>query len=130
MKFRVNTTLKSRSLAHLGGMISQGMYDTQSAGFPAELKEVLIAEAEDPRGYVECLDPEDIVEVQPVYKDVSKETLDDISSGEGKAEGNDHDTPPLGEQDDTAQAEKAAKAPSPISKPRKSTAKKINTVKK
>jgi hypothetical protein len=128
MKFRVKTTLKARSLSHLGGMISQGMYDTQSAGFPAELKEVLIAEAEDPRGYVECLDPEDIIEVMPAFKDVSKETLDDISSGEGKAEGS--NTPPLGEQDGKAQSEQAAKAPSPISKPRKSTAKKINTVKK
>jgi hypothetical protein len=99
-----------------------GYYDTQSPNFPAELKEVLIAEAENPRGLVECLDPEDIVEVKEVLKSVSSEVLDNISSGEGKAEENLHTkNPPLGEQDDE-QAD-TAKAPSPVSKPKKSISK-------
>ena len=118
MKFRVKTTLKASALSHLGGIIGTGYYDTQSLNFPAELKDILIAEAEDPRGLVECLDPEDTVDVIEIeeHKDVSSEVLDNISSGEGKAEES-HDTPPLGTQDDTAQ-EKAAQAPSPISKPK------------
>jgi hypothetical protein len=129
MKFRVNTTLKASALAHLGGTIGMGYYDTQSPNFPAELKEVLIAEAENPRGLVECLDPEDITDVIADLKDVSSEVLDDISSGEGKAEENHADTPPLGEQDED-QAD-TAKAPSPTPKPRaKSTAKPKPVVKK
>lgn len=115
MKFRVNTTLKASALAHLGGIISTGYYDTQSPNFPPELKEVLIAEAEDPRGLVECTDPDDFVEVEEELKDVSSEVLDNISSGEGKAEES-RDTPPLGDQDDKAQ-DNTAKAPSPVSKP-------------
>ena len=117
MKFCVKTTLKASALSHLGGIIGTGYYDTQSLNFPAELKDILIAEAEDPRGLVECLDPEDTVDVIEIeeYKDVSSEVLDNISSGEGKAEES-RDTPPLGAQDDMV-LEKAAQAPSPISTP-------------
>ena len=125
MKFRVNVTLKASSF---GGMIGPGIYDTQSPNFPAELKEVLIAEIEDPRGLVVCLDPEDHVHVEAEFKDVSSEVLDNISSGEGKAEENLHaDTPPLGEQDED---QDTAKAPSPAPIPKKVSTSKPKPVRK
>ena len=129
MKFRVNTTLKASSLEFLGGMIGPGIYDTQSPNFPAEIKEVLIAEVEDPRGLVVFIDPEDHFEAEVELKDVSSEVLDNISSGEGKAEENLHeDTPPLGEQDE--EQTDTAQAPSPTPKPRKASTKPKPVVKK
>lgn len=127
MKFSVKTTLKASALAGLG-TIGPGIYDTESPNFPNELKEVLIAEVNDPRGLVVCIDPEDHNTVlEPVLADVSTETLDDISSGEGKAEEDLHDTePPLGAQDDaaTTTAEESAPSPTKPAKPRRITTKK------
>lgn len=125
MKFSVKTTLKASSLAGLG-TIGPGIYDTESPNFPAALKEVLIAEVEDPRGLVVCIDPEDRLNIpEPVLADVSTETLDDISSGEGKAEEDLHDTePPLGAQAAATTAEKSAPSPTKPAKPRRITTKK------
>lgn len=118
MKFSVKRTLKASSLAHLGGMLGPGIYDTESPNFSPEIKEVLIAEMDDPRGLVVCIDPNDHeAPTETVLKDVSTETLDNLSSDEGKAEEDLHDTqPPLGEQDD-AENVAASSAPSPTPKP-------------
>jgi hypothetical protein len=124
MKFSVKRTLKASSLSFMGGYIAPGIYDTQSPNFPAELKDVLIAEVEDPRGLVQCLDPEDhFPEVAPELKSVTSEVLDDTSSGEGEAEADQN--PPMGAQDDAEKAGEEAPAPSspsptkPKPKPRK-----------
>lgn len=110
MKFRVLTTLKAGALSDLGGFLGPGFYDTQSPNFPPEIKEVLLSEVEDPRGLVICVDPEDHVEKKIVLKDVSSEVLDEISSGEGKAE----DNPPESGQGEDQHT--TAKAPSPAIK--------------
>ena len=110
MKFRVDSTLKAGNLSNLGGFLGPGFYDTQSLNFPPEIKEVLLAEVEDPRGLVTCIDPEDHIEVETPLKDVSFEVLDKISSGEGKAE----ETPPKGA--DTDDQHITAQAPSPVLK--------------
>lgn len=125
MKFSVKCTLKAGSLAHLGGTLGPGIYDTESPNFSPEVKEVLIAEMDDPRGLVVCIDPKDhAAPNETVLKDVSTETLDNLSSDEGKAEEDSQNTqPPLGEQGDDENVA-ASSAPSPtkpkaVSKPRK-----------
>lgn len=127
MKFSVTRTLKASALNSTGGILSVGIYDTENPNFLPEIKELLIAEAEDPRGFVFCIDPEDHYtstedSVLPV---LTTETLDDISSGEGKAE--DSENPPLRAQDDEEAVNAAEKsAPSPIksAKPRRISSKK------
>ena len=124
MKFSVKRTLKASALSFMGGTIGPGIYDTETPNFAPEIKEVLIAEMDDPRGLVECLDPEDhnILEPELELKDVSSEVLDDLSSGEGEAEEN---QPPLGAQSETSAVETSAP---PLPK-RKSTPRKL-TIKK
>ena len=127
MKFSVKRTLKASSLGRIGGYVAPGIYDTQSLNFPPELKEVLIAEVEDPRGLVECLDPEDhFPEVAPELKSVASEVLDNTSSGEGEAEADQN--PPMGAQDDATEAGEEAPAPSSPSptKPARPKPRKIN----
>lgn len=79
MKFSVKSTLKASALGILSGTIGPGIYDTESPNFPEELKAVLIAEVEDSRGLVVCLDPRDynnIPEPEVAAVSVASESLD------------------------------------------------------
>lgn len=127
MKFSVNRTLKASALNFMGGVLGVGIYDTENPNFSPEVKELLIAEAEDPRGFVLCIDPEDhyISPEDSVLPSLSAETLDDFPSGEGEAE--DTKNPPMQTQGDEESANAAEKsAPSPVrnARPRRISSKK------
>ena len=127
MKFSVKSTLKASALGILSGTIGPGIYDTESPNFPEELKAVLIAEVEDSRGLVVCLDPRDynnIPEPEVAAVSVASESLDEVSSGEGEAEESGDAHPPLGTQADATTAAETVPSPTKITKPRRISAKK------
>ena len=92
MKFRVFGALKARGLRDvvLDGIIAPGIYDAGDANFPAELKDILLAEAKEGRGLVEIV-PGSIIEkvVEKVKPKKSKEPEEPKEPEENENEGQD-----------------------------------------